>query len=246
MTSTPSNTSSRDSSPNPVSADTPSEGTGITLQKLIVGTLAFIGGACILSMEILGGRVLQPEFGSGLYVWGSILSVFMVSLSIGYWLGGKLSAQGASLKVLMLFPLIGGCIIVLLPSVYDVINEALFELVVIEWDSQESYASLISAMTLFLLPSAVLGCVSPYSVRLLARTVTTSGRTAGNLYALSTVGSTVGALTTSFWLVPWQGVEALFRMFGGILIGVSLLGLIAAFIIGRTNNDVTKTRTSEE
>lgn len=187
----------------------------------------------MLSLEILGGRVLQPDFGSGLHVWGSILSVFMVSLALGYWVGGKLSAEKASLGVLMTFPLLGGCIIFVLPYVYGWLNETLFELVVGRWQMQESYGSLIAAALEFLLPSAILGCVSPYSVRLLAANVTTSGRTAGNLYALSTVGSTVGALSTSFYLVPWQGVEALCRMLGAILVASGLLGLAISLILRR-------------
>ena len=178
--------------------------------------------------------MLQPDFGSGLYVWGSVLSVFMVSLAIGYWLGGKLSAKRASLTALMVFPFLGGCIIFVLPYVYRWVNEALFNLVVMEWEFRESYASLIAATVEFLIPSAILGCVSPYSVRLLARTVTTSGRTAGNLYAVSTVGSTVGALVTSFYLVPWQGVETLFQMLGGVLVSVSVLGLVIALVVGRS------------
>lgn len=195
--------------------------------------LAFITGAVTLSLEILGGRVLQPDFGSGLHVWGSVLSVFMVSLALGYWLGGKLSARGASLTVLMAFPFVGGCIIFALPYVYGWVNETLFEVVVGRWQLQESYGSLIAAALEFLLPSAVLGCVSPFSIRLLAANVSTSGRTAGNLYALSTVGSTVGALSTSFYLVPWQGVEALFRLLGSMLVVTSLIGLALSLILRR-------------
>jgi hypothetical protein len=198
--------------------------------------LAFITGAVTLSLEILGGRVLQPEFGSGLHVWGSILSVFMVSLALGYWVGGKLSARGASLQVLMTFPLLGGCIVFALPYVYGWVNVALFDLVVDRWEMQESYGSLIAAAVEFLLPSAILGCVSPYAVRLLAADVSTSGRTAGNLYALSTVGSTIGALATSFYLVPWQGVEALFRLLGATLVAAGAIGLVFALILRRTRD----------
>jgi len=193
-----------------------------------------VNGAAILSVETLGGRVLQPVFGSGLYVWGSVLSVFMVSLAIGYWAGGRLSSRRASLAGLMVFPLVGGCMIIALPNVYEPLNEWLFDLVVVRWSSQESYGSLIAATAEFLLPSAVLGCVAPYSVRLLARAVSTTGRTAGNLYALSTVGSAAGALATSFWLVPWKGAEALFRILGTGLVAVALLGLVAAALVRRT------------
>src|SRR5690606_8397669 len=56
----------------------------------IVYTLAFVGGFCIMSLELLGGRVLAPYFGSSIYVWGSIITVFMLSLSFGYLLGGRL------------------------------------------------------------------------------------------------------------------------------------------------------------
>ena len=232
MTTTQSNASSPTSSapPTEAGAEAPraSRATAWT-----VGLLAVLNGAAILSMEILGGRVLQPDFGSGLYVWGSILSVFMVSLSIGYWAGGRISAKRASLAGLMVFPLVGGCMIFALPYVYGRVNEALFELVVIQWESRESYASLMAATVEFLLPSAVLGCVAPYSVRLLARTVSTSGRTAGNLYALSTVGSAAGALVTSFWLVPWKGAETLFRGLGGGLVALAVTGLIVAALVSR-------------
>ncbi len=190
-----------------------------------IHALAFFTGFSVLSLEILGGRVLQPEFGSGLHVWGSILSVFMVSLSIGYWIGGKLSAKRASLSVLMIFPLTGGCIIFLLPNVYTPLNELLFEIVVIQWDTRESFASLLAATLEFLLPSVILGCVSPYSVRMLARDVSTSGKTAGNLFALSTIGSTIGALFTSFWGVSLFGVESLFRYLGGGLFVISIVFL---------------------
>jgi hypothetical protein len=206
------------------------------LQRIAVYALVVSTGAAVLSLEILGGRSLQPYFGSGLHVWGSILSVFMVSLAVGYWVGGALSERRPSLAKLMVFPLLGGCIIFLLPHVYDGVNNALFDLVVIRWGSQESYASLLAASAEFLLPSAVLGCVSPYAVRLLATEVATTGRTAGNLYALSTVGSTAGALATSFWLVPLLGVEDLYRYLGLGLVGLSVLGLASSLRRKRETN----------
>jgi hypothetical protein len=157
----------------------------------------------------------------------------MVSLAIGYWLGGRLSARRASLRALMMFPLIGGCIIFLLPYVYGWLMARIFDLVVVTWDSQESYGSLLAATLMFLLPSAVLGCVSPYSVRLLAKDITTAGTTAGNLYATSTVGSTVGALATSFWGVTAFGVETLFHALGAGLVILSIIGSAISLFSGR-------------
>ena len=56
---------------------------------LFVFLLAFAGGFSIMSIEMLGGRIMAPFFGSSIYVWGSIITIFMVALSIGYLVGGS-------------------------------------------------------------------------------------------------------------------------------------------------------------
>ena len=59
--------------------------------------LAFTSGFSIMGIELLGGRILAPFFGSSVHIWGSIITVFMLSLSFGYLLGGKLSIRQPSL-----------------------------------------------------------------------------------------------------------------------------------------------------
>ena len=75
--------------------------------------LAFTSGFIIMSIELLGGRVLAPYFGSSIYVWGSIITVFMVSLSIGYLTGGHLSLRSPGLNRYSLFFLIAAVAIIL-------------------------------------------------------------------------------------------------------------------------------------
>ena len=67
-------------------------------QNLFIYLLAFSSGFCIMGIELLGGRILAPFFGSSVHIWGSIITVFMLSLSFGYLAGGKLSTKNASLK----------------------------------------------------------------------------------------------------------------------------------------------------
>ena len=45
--------------------------------------------------------------------------------------------------------------------------------------------------------------IAPYSVRLVVESTTTSGQVAGALYFVSTLGSALGTLMTSFYLVLW-------------------------------------------
>ena len=63
----------------------------------LVFGLAFTSGFIIMSVELLGGRILSPYFGSSIYVWGSVITIFMVALSLGYLIGGKLSLANANL-----------------------------------------------------------------------------------------------------------------------------------------------------
>jgi hypothetical protein len=126
----------------------------------LIHLLAFCGGFVIMSMELLGGRILAPYFGSGVYVWGSIITVFMLSLSLGYLLGGRLSVHNPSLNrfagifalgAILLYPLI-------------LFAEPVMEFIFLRIEDPR-YGSLVASAFLFILPTVILGMISPYSVR---------------------------------------------------------------------------------
>jgi hypothetical protein len=138
---------------------------------VIIYVLAFVGGFSIMSLELLGGRVLAPYFGSSIYVWGSIITVFMLSLSIGYLIGGRLSLHHPSLGRFALIFLAAA--ICLYPLVYfsrDIMN------VVFERVEDPRYGSLLTSSILFIVPTVIMGMISPYSVRMLVRTPGTPAR----------------------------------------------------------------------
>ena len=87
---------------------------------------------------------------------------------------------------------------------------------------------LLGAIALFVVPSIVMGMVSPFAVRLRARAVATMGQTAGSLYALSTVGSIAGTLATSFVLINYLGVRAIITLMGFLLMGMAVLGWLTS------------------
>ncbi len=188
-------------------------------QNKVIFTLAFLSGFCIMGVELLGGRLLAPYFGSSIYVWGSIITIFMVALSIGYLLGGQWSTRRPSLRKFGLLYL-GGAI-TLLPLVLfgDTIMQQVFLRI-----TDPRYGSLITALLLFFLPTLILGMISPYSIRLLISHSDKSGQVAGVLYFVSTFGSALGTLLTSFYFVLWLEINTILLMFIGVLL---LSGLIA-------------------
>ena len=180
-------------------------------------TLAFTSGFIIMSIEMLGGRILAPYFGSSIYVWGSIITVFMVALAVGYLTGGHLSLMQPRLSKYGFFFVAAA--ITAVPTI--AFGDAMMDWVFLRLEDPR-YGSLLAATLLFFIPTAILGMIAPYSVRLLVEESHHSGRIAGGLYFVSTLGSALGTLFTSFYLVLWLEINQ-------ILISMALI-LIICFV----------------
>ena len=185
----------------------------------LVLTLAFTSGFIIMSIELLGGRILAPYFGSSIYVWGSIISIFMVSLSFGYLLGGRLSLNNPNLIQYGSFFVLAAVLV--MPTTWFA-NEMMDTVFLAVEDPR--YGSLLASVALFFLPTVVLGMIAPYSVRLLVMNAEHSGLVAGGLYFVSTLGSALGTLMTSFYLVLWFEMNQILLTMGAILV---LVGSVA-------------------
>lgn len=190
------------------------------LPRAVVIGAAFVSGFCIMTVEMLGARIMSPYFGGSLSVWGSIITIFMLSLSLGYLWGGRLSASNPSPVTYSLFFI--GAAVFSLPVILmaDSIMRPIF--LVIE---DPRYGSLIASVFMYLVPTSILGMISPYSVRLLVQSHEHSGQMAGLLFFVSTIGSALGTLGTTFYFVLWFEVN---QILWGV---VSALIFIGAFIL---------------
>ena len=190
---------------------------------LLIHILAFCGGFVIMSVELLGGRILAPYFGSGVYVWGSIITVFMLSLSLGYLLGGSLSVKNPSLQRFAAIFALGAVLLYPLILFAEPVMEFIFLRI-----EDPRYGSLMASAFLFILPTVILGMISPYSVRLLVTKVEESGQVAGTLYFVSTLGSAIGTLMTSFYFILWFEVNTVLTLLTVVLLIVAGVAMLAA------------------
>ena len=101
------------------------------------------------------------------------------------------------------------------------------------------YGSLAVSMLLFFLPTAVMGMIAPYSVRLLVVDTARSGQVAGMLYFISTLGSAIGTLATSFYLVLWFEVDQIL-----ITMSVTLALAGAAAMIAQRSERMQRTQSA--
>ena len=75
------------------------------------------------------------------------------------------------------------------------------------------------------MPITLLGCVSPFAIRLAVRDVGEAGRISGRIYAVSTWGSLLGTYLPVLLIIPLAGSRLTAVIFGGILLFVGLFGL---------------------
>jgi predicted membrane-bound spermidine synthase len=184
--------------------------------------VAFITGAIVMSFEMLGSRYLNPYFGSGIYTWAALISTVLLALTAGYFVGGALADRTASPTVLAFTVIVGSAYLLALPS----FGQAILEYVLAGIDDIRS-GSLAAALALMFLPVAFLGMYSPFAIRLLLRSAQRSGRVSGAVYGVSTAGSIVGTLGTTFVLIPSIGSRAITLTLGltGLIAGLALLAL---------------------
>ncbi|NRA60563.1 MAG: fused MFS/spermidine synthase [Psychrobium sp.] len=193
------------------------------MKKFTVLSLAFVAGFSIMCFELLGGRLLAPYFGSSVYVWGSIITIFMLALAMGYLAGGKFSLYQPSLKRYALIFM--SAAISMIPTIIFAqdIMDMVFSLI-----EDPRYGSLLASLCLFLVPTAIMGMIAPYSVRLLTESATSSGQTAGFLYFVSTLGSAIGTIMTSFYFVLWFKLDQILWLTFAMMFGAGCIALSVA------------------
>ena len=177
-----------------------------------------------LAVEFGASRLLAPYFGTSLYVWGVLIGLVLIYLSAGYVIGGRLADRFPDDVLLYQITAWAGLWIGLIPLVSYPILLA----------SQQGFrtlsiglvgGTLLAVLVLFAVPVILLGCVSPFAIRLLLKNVETGGNTAGRVYALSTAGSILGTFLPVFWFIPTYGTRPTLIGFGLALVLFSVAGL---------------------
>lgn len=226
--------------------------------------VVFLAGAALMALELVGSRVLAPFFGNSIYVWGSLIGVFLAALSIGYAVGGKAADRYGSVGLLASILAAAA----LLTAASTVLSTPI-QSAVVEWNPGLRLNPLVSAIAIFGIPSILMGMVSPFAVKLAAIDIEHVGSTAGSLYGLSTVGSIVGTVGTAFYLIGAVGTTTVIVLISLTLIccsyitaliavserrggrslaaaGVSLIGILGLILFGSSPELTLTQREGEE
>ncbi len=192
----------------------------------VVIAVAFVSGFCIMTIEMLGVRIMAPYFGGSQYVWGSIITIFMLALALGYLLGGRLSMRNPNPVTYAMFFIAAAVFSLPIILFADVIMRPIFLTI-----EDPRYGSLFASIAMYFVPTCILGMISPYSVRLLVKSHEHSGRMAGQLYFVSTIGSAAGTLGTSFYFVLYFEINQILWGSVAALIGAGCIILLFNYFL---------------
>ncbi len=160
--------------------------------------------------ELLGAKMIAPVYGTSLFVWSSVIGVTLAALAAGYFTGGFLVDRFTGNSLLFTILAAGACLIGLMPVVAEYAMTATMSLGV-------RMGSLISALLFLLPPLVCMGMTSPIIIRLASGDVQHTGRTAGSVYAVSTVGGIVTTFFLGFYAISKWGLTVPTYVTAGIL-----------------------------
>jgi spermidine synthase len=186
-----------------------------------------------MAVEMSASRLLGPYFGDSILVWANLIGLVLIYLSLGSYLGGRWADRSPRMETLYtitvvaafwvgLVPLIAAPILRVAQSAFGRAQTSFAT-----FDAIQIGGSFVSVLVLFAPPVILLGCVSPFAIRLVTKQIRSAGRSAGRIYAISTLGSILGTFAPVLVAIPLLGTARTFLLFAFLLLAASLLGLTA-------------------
>ncbi len=193
-------------------------------ERIYLYITAFVSGVVSLGVELSASRLLAPYFGDSHPVWAAIIGLILLYLTAGYFIGGRWADRSpypATLYTLVawagllvgIVPFVARPVLILAAHGFADYNVALL------------VGPFLAVLLLFSAPVTIMGCVSPFVIRLLLEQVEQAGDVAGRAYAVSTAGSLLGTLLPVFVLIPTVGTRDTFVVLSLLLLTVALVGL---------------------
>jgi spermidine synthase len=185
---------------------------------------AFAGGLVSLAVELAASSLLRPHFGTANLVWAAIIGLILLYLTAGYFIGGRWADRSPRPATLYQIVAWAAFLVGVVPfAAYPVLRLA--QLGFVSFNAAMLGGSFVAVLILFSLPVTLLGCISPFVIRLAVKDVASAGRTAGRVYAISTAGSFLGAFLPDLLLIPTIGTRYTFVLLSLLLLAVALVGL---------------------
>lgn len=192
----------------------------------------FVAGMSTLAVEFTASRLLQTVYGTSNIVWANVIGLVLLSLTAGYFIGGRVADRRPSARLFYaLVSLAGFCAVLFLLLTSVILRDAAGALASMNIGALAG--SLLLVVVALVVPVTILGTLSPFAVRLAVRDVAEAGRVSGRIYAVSTLGSLLGTYIPVLVVIPLAGSRLTAVGFGSLLMVVGLVGVWRAGPLAR-------------
>lgn len=190
--------------------------------------LMFVTGFTSIAAEVGYTKYLSIYFGTTLYGFAAILSIFLVGIAIGSWAVQRhidgIRDPGRMIAIMVLV-LCATLVLTrtglgLLPQVSAWTGEISSGL--LTWLIKHGMVLLV-----LLPPTLLFGALFPINLRLYCGDVVGLRKNAGKGYAVNTVGGILGSVTAGFFLIPRFGTDLLLLV---VVVVMTLLAIPAAWV----------------
>ncbi len=199
---------------------------GIARPPLLL-TIVFVAGMSVMAVQMCASRLISPYFGTSLLIWANLIGFTMIYLALGYFLGGRIadrfpraitlySLTGIAAVAMLLIPILSIPVLDISGNTFKDVGGGLF------------WGSVLAIILLFAIPLVLLGCVTPFAVRLRVAQIDAAGKTAGSISSLNTLGSIIGTFVPVLFMIPSLGTRATLYIFALLLLVFSLVGWLVA------------------
>jgi spermidine synthase len=187
--------------------------------SLIVPSITvFISSFCIMVLELVAARLIARHLGSSLYTWTAVIGVVLAGISLGNYVGGRIADRFVARKALSVLFAISSVTCVVTVIANNLVGEW-----TLLWHLSWPGRIFTHIFLVFMLPSTLLGTISPVVAKMALDRGLPSGRTVGDIYAWSAVGSIAGTFAAGYYLIPAMGTILIVWTIGGILLLMSIL-----------------------
>lgn len=203
--------------------------------KTVMLVAFFLAGFSALALEVLWTRVLVLAFGSSTFAFTLILVVFLFGIAAGSLIASRFVKVGRNIEkwfaisflatgivVIGLTPLLGG-----LPKIVaSFLNPADPSFL------QNIWATFILSFLALIVPTTLMGVNFVIGIRICTQSYFNASKNIGNLYAINTLGGVLGSLLSSFWLLPYVGVQKAIIVSASFYFVVAII--ISVFMLKKT------------
>ena len=196
--------------------------TPLPVDRLVsVGAIIFCANAALLVLQLVAGRLLAPFIGSSLETWTSIIGVFLTGIALGNGFGGKLADRYPTPRTLAALLALGAG-----AALWMMFFPMLLAMTGMHKPIPLGVRIPILAALLCLPAGFVLSLLTPLAIKLGLPDVGHTGRVAGLIFALSTLGCLIGNYLTGFYLIPNFTINALVMVSAGALLVLACVSLV--------------------